>query len=508
MRWITVRSTRPTADQVAARERGRRQASRWRRHLLPRPCHTEDLSRRVRDASQAFPTRRRKPSASRAAPRRKPTPPRKPRWPRRRPPRPPRTGSSPGRRSRSSRAQLPPKYREFLELVDLIITDQEKEVFLQIADVYQKDRFIENFWRRRSIDSQGLRTDYQAVHTRRVEMAKEQFRNHLNSDRAKMLIINGPPDAVVPIDCQEVYVPIQIWYYDRSGGPEEQGLPDLLRALRRRRIQALAAARRRRASSRSAAESGPARRRGRPAAGGSTSTAAWRPARSARPWPTPPRSLGSGAIGPGRRGQAVPAADRRERGDRPDPDDDDGARAQFRAARRGEARPVSGDAREQDRRRPLAARLQERPQGPRPRRGEVLQRRRHRRGRQGRAPDRQLQVPLRHPDSGSRRREDPADRPPLPLPRRLQPRPQGLRRQPERRGPDHRQARRSRSSPTLRPRRSRRPAPRGARPSRRRATSGCCLRRSRSFRSPRRSPRDCSASRRAPRKPSRPWTST
>jgi Ca-activated chloride channel family protein len=45
-------------------------------------------------------------------------------------------------------------------------------------------------------------------------MAKEQFR-HLNTDRAKMLIINGPPDAVVPIDCPEVYVPIQIWYYDR-----------------------------------------------------------------------------------------------------------------------------------------------------------------------------------------------------------------------------------------------------------------------------------------------------
>ena len=111
-------------------------------------------------------------------------------------------------------AQLAPKYREFLELVDLIITDQEREVFVQIADNYQKDRFIESFWRRRSIDSQGLRTDYQAVHTHRVEMAKEQFKN-LNNDRAKVLIINGPPDAVIPIDCPEVYVPIQIWYYDR-----------------------------------------------------------------------------------------------------------------------------------------------------------------------------------------------------------------------------------------------------------------------------------------------------
>jgi Ca-activated chloride channel family protein len=111
-------------------------------------------------------------------------------------------------------AQLAPKYKEFLELVDLIITNEEREVFVQIADNYQKDRFIESFWRRRSIDSQGIRTDYQAVHTHRVAMAKDQFKN-LNNDRAKVLIINGPPDAVIPIDCQEVFVPIQIWYYDR-----------------------------------------------------------------------------------------------------------------------------------------------------------------------------------------------------------------------------------------------------------------------------------------------------
>lgn len=111
-------------------------------------------------------------------------------------------------------AQLAPKYREWLELVELIVTDTEREVFLQIADNYQKDRFIESFWRRRSLDSQGIRNDYQMVHTQRVEMAKSQFK-HLNNDRAKMLIINGPPDSVIAVDCPEVYVPIQIWYYDR-----------------------------------------------------------------------------------------------------------------------------------------------------------------------------------------------------------------------------------------------------------------------------------------------------
>ena len=30
-----------------------------------------------------------------------------------------------------------------------------------------------------------------------------------------MFVINGPPDAVIPIDCQDIYVPMQIWYYER-----------------------------------------------------------------------------------------------------------------------------------------------------------------------------------------------------------------------------------------------------------------------------------------------------
>jgi Ca-activated chloride channel family protein len=111
-------------------------------------------------------------------------------------------------------AKLDPKYREFLQTVELIITTDEREVFLQIADAYQKDKFIESFWRRRSIDSSGIRTDYQRVYTDRVQLAREQFKN-LNNERAKIFILNGPPDGLVAIDCPDVYNPLQIWYYDR-----------------------------------------------------------------------------------------------------------------------------------------------------------------------------------------------------------------------------------------------------------------------------------------------------
>ncbi|HYK43276.1 MAG TPA: VWA domain-containing protein [Thermoanaerobaculia bacterium] len=111
-------------------------------------------------------------------------------------------------------AKLDPKYKEFLSLVELIITPTEREVFLEIADSYQKDKFIESFWRRRSIDSSGIRTDYQHVYTDRVNTAREQFKN-LNNDRAKIFVLNGPPDGVIPIDCQDIYVPLQIWFYER-----------------------------------------------------------------------------------------------------------------------------------------------------------------------------------------------------------------------------------------------------------------------------------------------------
>ena len=109
---------------------------------------------------------------------------------------------------------LPQKYKQFLELVEIIITPEEREIFLEIQQDYQRDKFIDSFWKRRTIDAQGIRTDYRAVYTHRVELAIEQFRD-LHNDRARMFVVNGPPDAVVVVDCQEVYVPIQIWYYER-----------------------------------------------------------------------------------------------------------------------------------------------------------------------------------------------------------------------------------------------------------------------------------------------------
>jgi Ca-activated chloride channel family protein len=111
-------------------------------------------------------------------------------------------------------AALPPKYRTWLEGVDIIMTPAERDIFLQIRDDVNRDSFIEQFWRRRSTDRDGIRTNFEQTYKDRLQYARQAF-GDLHSDAAKVYLLNGPPDAVIPIRCEEYLVPIQIWYYDR-----------------------------------------------------------------------------------------------------------------------------------------------------------------------------------------------------------------------------------------------------------------------------------------------------
>jgi Ca-activated chloride channel family protein len=111
-------------------------------------------------------------------------------------------------------AALPERYREWLSEVEIVITDAERDVFLQIKEDVDRQKFIDEFWRRRSVDKDGIRTNFREIFERRIEYCKENFKS-LSSDASKVLLLNGPPDAVIAINCEELFVPIRIWYYER-----------------------------------------------------------------------------------------------------------------------------------------------------------------------------------------------------------------------------------------------------------------------------------------------------
>jgi VWFA-related protein len=109
---------------------------------------------------------------------------------------------------------LPEKYRQFLEDVEPILTEVERDTLLKLGEDYQREHFIEDFWKRRSLAADGIRIAFRDIYEMRLQQVKERFRN-TNTDQGRIFLVNGPPDGVRKIDCQDVYWPLQIWYYER-----------------------------------------------------------------------------------------------------------------------------------------------------------------------------------------------------------------------------------------------------------------------------------------------------
>src|SRR4051794_19365799 len=94
--------------------------------------------------------------------------------------------------------KLPQKYRDWLQVVDLLITDEEIATFLALDKDYQRDAFIKQFWAVRDPYKSTARNEFRDRWEVNIEQAKALF-GGLTDDRAKVLLLNG-----VPTDRMEV----------------------------------------------------------------------------------------------------------------------------------------------------------------------------------------------------------------------------------------------------------------------------------------------------------------
>ena len=107
---------------------------------------------------------------------------------------------------------LPERYRDWLESVDLLISDTEREVFLAIRENYQREHFIRRFWRARDPFEQTARNEFQDIWEARVEAARKDFET-LGGDRARMLLYFGAPSRKSHYTCGELLRPLEVWEY-------------------------------------------------------------------------------------------------------------------------------------------------------------------------------------------------------------------------------------------------------------------------------------------------------
>ncbi|RMH16076.1 MAG: VWA domain-containing protein [Acidobacteria bacterium] len=117
-----------------------------------------------------------------------------------------------GAKKKEEQLQLPEKYRQWLESVEKLITKTERELFLQLEKDYQRDAFIEEFWKARDPYPRTSRNEFRDEFMRRTDQATELF-GDLRDERAQTLLINGHPTARIEVSCSELW-PIEVWFYD------------------------------------------------------------------------------------------------------------------------------------------------------------------------------------------------------------------------------------------------------------------------------------------------------
>jgi VWFA-related protein len=117
------------------------------------------------------------------------------------------------RRERKDRiAKLAEVYRQFLDDVEPIMLDQERDTFLIMESDAQRDLYIADFWRRHDLSEGTPSGAFQKIYYDRIATAKELF-GTLHEDRSRALLVHGDPAERIELDRCQLLQPMELWTY-------------------------------------------------------------------------------------------------------------------------------------------------------------------------------------------------------------------------------------------------------------------------------------------------------
>ena len=99
---------------------------------------------------------------------------------------------------RNVKPELKKAYKDWLEKdVTYVITDEERKAFKKLATDDERERFIEEFWRRRDPDPDTDENEFKEEYYERIAYANEHFASGIpgwKTDRGRIWIMFGKPD--------------------------------------------------------------------------------------------------------------------------------------------------------------------------------------------------------------------------------------------------------------------------------------------------------------------------
>ena len=123
-----------------------------------------------------------------------------------------RTSEAPGTPGGTHDAPLAERHRTFLEEVDLLLTDREITAFLALGRDYQRDAFVERFWRERDPDPSTGVNELRRYWSQKIDQARALF-GDLTGERSRQYLVHGPPPARLEIRCRRRDPQMELWFY-------------------------------------------------------------------------------------------------------------------------------------------------------------------------------------------------------------------------------------------------------------------------------------------------------
>ncbi len=106
----------------------------------------------------------------------------------------------PTEKPRNVKPELKKAYKDWLDKdVAYIITDEERKAFKKLETDDERERFIEEFWRRRDPDPDTDENEYREEYYERIAYANEHFASGVpgwKTDRGRIYITFGKPDEI------------------------------------------------------------------------------------------------------------------------------------------------------------------------------------------------------------------------------------------------------------------------------------------------------------------------
>jgi len=112
-------------------------------------------------------------------------------------------------------AKLDPKYQQWLREVQFLITDVELDAFLELPKDYQRDAFIERFWRTRDQFPDTATNEFRERWYELMEEVQRRF-GSIDTEVAKLVMLNGEPSGILEVENCSLLQDLQIWFYDGS----------------------------------------------------------------------------------------------------------------------------------------------------------------------------------------------------------------------------------------------------------------------------------------------------